>query len=130
MAVMAVCCSTGVESIGRITERDVARYGEKQSAVKDEVLDLLKEWLKVRKAKRAAMTDRAIQMNIEKLEGLAQKSEMTIIEYLKEVICRGWAAFYEIKNFNTKENSNNGQNTGNNGSTDGEGWNIDPKYTL
>ena len=101
-----------------------------EGAVKDEVLDLLKEWLKVRKAKRAAMTDRAIQMNIEKLEGLAQKSEMTIIEYLKEVICRGWAAFYEIKNFNTKENSNNGQNTGNNGSTDVEGWNIDPKYTL
>ena len=40
MAVMAVCCSTGVESIGRITERDVARYGEKQSAVKDEVLEI------------------------------------------------------------------------------------------
>ena len=40
MAMMAVCCSTGVESIGRITERDVARYGEKQSAVKDEVLEI------------------------------------------------------------------------------------------
>ena len=40
MAVMAVCCSTGVESIGRITERDVVRYGEKQSAVKDEVLEI------------------------------------------------------------------------------------------
>lgn len=29
-----------------------------------------------------------------------------------------------------EENANNGQNTGNNGSTNGEGWNIDPKYTL
>ena len=31
---------------------------------------------------------------------------------------------------NQKENASNGQNTGNNGSTNGEGWNIDPKYTL
>ena len=37
---ITVGCSTGVESIGRITERDVARYGEKQSAVKDEVLEI------------------------------------------------------------------------------------------
>ena len=65
----------------------------------DEITDLLGEWLKVRKAKRAAMTDRAIQMNIEKLDKLALKSGLTVVEYLKEVICRGWAAFYEIKTF-------------------------------
>ena len=40
LAMITVGCSTGVESIGRITERDVARYGEKQSAVKDEVLEI------------------------------------------------------------------------------------------
>lgn len=61
--------------------------------------ELLQEWLKVRKAKRAAMTDRAVQMNIDKLDKIAAESNMTVTEYLKEIICRGWAAFYTIRNF-------------------------------
>ena len=61
-----------------------------------EITELLQEWLKVRKAKRAAMTDRAIQMNIDKLDKLAAESSMTVTQYLSEVICRGWAAFYAI----------------------------------
>lgn len=64
-----------------------------------QITELLQEWLKVRKAKRAAMTDRAIQMNIDKLDKIAAESNMTVAEYLSEVICRGWAAFYPIKNF-------------------------------
>lgn len=64
-----------------------------------EITDLLKDWLNVRKAKRSAMTDRAIQMNIDKLDKLAAKSNMSVKEYLQEVICRGWAAFYEIQNY-------------------------------
>lgn len=62
-----------------------------------ETTELLKEWLKVRKAKRAAMTDRAIKMNIDKLDDLALESRMSVPEYLSEVIRRGWAAFYAIK---------------------------------
>jgi hypothetical protein len=27
---------------------------------------------------------------------------MNVIEYLQEVICRGWAAFYKISNFDNK----------------------------
>ena len=68
-------------------------------SIRADVTDLLFEWLKVRKAKRAALTDRAIQINIDKLDELARKSGMTVVDYLKEVICRGWAAFYEIKNY-------------------------------
>lgn len=68
----------------------------------EELTDLLGEWLKVRKAKRAAMTDRAIQMNIDKLDSLAKQSSLTVVEYLKEVICRGWAAFYVINNYDKK----------------------------
>ena len=64
-----------------------------------EIKELLQEWLKVRKAKRAAMTDRAIQMNIDKLDNLAHESRMSVAEYLKEVICRGWAAFYAINDY-------------------------------
>ena len=74
----------------------------------EELIDLLGEWLKVRKAKRAAMTDRAIQMNIDKLDKLAAESNMSVPEYLKEVICRGWAAFYAINNYNNTY-SNKGQ---------------------
>ena len=75
----------------------------------DERRDLLKEWLKVRKAKRAAMTDRAIELNLKKLDSLAFKSNMSVVDYLKEVICRGWQAFYEIKDYSnsSKEKDDN-----------------------
>ena len=79
----------------------------------EELTDLLQEWLKVRKAKRAAMTDRAITMNIEKLDSLAAASGLSVTAYLQEVICRGWAAFYEIKNYNngnTQKPANRGAN--------------------
>lgn len=67
--------------------------------IRAEVTDLLIEWLKVRKAKRAALTDRAIQINIDKLNALAAQSGMNIPAYLREVICRGWAAFYPINTY-------------------------------
>lgn len=72
----------------------IAAYTSEQ-----ETTELLQEWLKVRKAKRAALTDRAIQMNIDKLDSLARESNMTVCEYLSEVIRRGWAAFYAIQNY-------------------------------
>ncbi len=69
----------------------------------EDVRELLGEWLKVRKAKRSAMTDRAIELNLNKLDELARESNLTVADYLKEVICRGWQAFYPIKTFNTKQ---------------------------
>ena len=69
----------------------------------EEITELLQEWLKVRKAKRAAMTDRAIQMNIDKLDKLAFESHLSVAEYLSEVIRRGWAAFFAIKNQNAQQ---------------------------
>ena len=65
-------------------------------------LKLLGEWLKVRKAKRAAMTDYSIRLNLNKLETLAKQSNLSVNNYLKEVIARGWQAFYPIKNFETE----------------------------
>lgn len=65
----------------------------------EEIRKLLGDWLKVRKAKRAAMTDRAIELNLQKLDRLAAESNLSVAEYLKEVICRGWSAFFPIKNF-------------------------------
>lgn len=69
----------------------------------EETLKLLGEWLRVRKAKRAAMTDTAIQMNVDKLDKLAEESGLSVKQYLSEIICRGWAAFYVIKNYNNQQ---------------------------
>lgn len=69
-------------------------------------LKLLGEWLKVRKAKRAAMTDYSIKLNLNKLETLAKQSNLSVNNYLKEVIARGWQAFYPVKSYET---DNNGQ---------------------
>lgn len=75
-------------------------------AIRAEAADLLFEWLKVRKAKRAAMTDRAIKLNIDKLDNLAKQSGLDVCSYLKEVICRGWAAFYPLNNYNAGNGGN------------------------
>lgn len=61
--------------------------------------DLLGAWLQNRKAKRAAMTDRAIQGCIGKLDKCAQASRMSVNDYLDEVVCRGWSAFFPIENY-------------------------------
>lgn len=61
--------------------------------------DLLGAWLQNRKAKRAAMTDRAIQGCIDKLDKCAQDSHMSVNDYLDEVVCRGWSAFFPIENY-------------------------------
>lgn len=61
--------------------------------------DLLGAWLQNRKAKRAAMTDRAIQGNIDKLDRRAQESHMSVNDYLDEIVCRGWSGFFPIENY-------------------------------
>lgn len=64
--------------------------------------ELLIEWLKVRKAKRSAMTDKAIELNLNKLKDCAVKSGLSVKDYLQEIICRGWQAFYVINSFASK----------------------------
>lgn len=61
--------------------------------------ELLGEWLQNRKAKRSAMTDNAIKRNIDKLDAYATQSNMSVDDYLAEVIRRGWQAFYPIKSY-------------------------------
>lgn len=69
----------------------LARY-----APNAEALELLREWVKVRKAKRAPETEKALTLNLDKLESLARESGLTVNGYLEAVIARGWAAFYPI----------------------------------
>lgn len=61
--------------------------------------ELLGAWLQNRKAKRSAMTGRAIQGNIDKLDECAQASHMNVNDYLNEVIRRGWGSFFPIDNY-------------------------------
>ena len=67
-------------------------------------LDLLHEWLKVRKAQGAGNTERSIELNIEKLDKLAKQSNLSIDDYLKEAIARGWRSFFPIKDFKFSSN--------------------------
>lgn len=73
----------------------------------DEVVKRLHEWLENRKAKRSANTESAIRKNLQKLSSLAKQSNMTVVEYLDNVIMRGWAAFFEISESKWKQQSNN-----------------------
>ena len=77
------------------TEEIFSRYTQEEK-----VLSLLREWLKVRKAKRAPETEKALTLNLDKLEGLALQSGMNQAEYLEAVIARGWAAFYPLGDWN------------------------------
>lgn len=84
---------------------------EKEKA--DTVRGLLQDWLKNRKAKRAPMTDRSIELNLKVLDECAFESNMTIDEYLEAVIRRGWQAFYPINNGNGQQATH--QSRGNSG---------------
>lgn len=76
------------------TEALFARYTQDTKT-----LELLRDWLKVRKAKRAPETEKALTLNMDKLEAHARESGLTIPAYLEAVIARGWAAFYPIREF-------------------------------
>lgn len=62
-----------------------------------ELEGLLQDWMANRKAKRSPATIRAIQINLDKLDAMAQESGMPVKAYLREVIARGWAAFFVIR---------------------------------
>ena len=63
----------------------------------EELEGLLQDWMANRKAKRSPATIRAIQINLDKLDAMAQESGMPVKAYLRDVIARGWAAFFAIK---------------------------------
>lgn len=72
-------------------EAILARYAPSPAA-----LELLRDWLNVRKAKRAPETEKALTLNLVKLDRLAMESGLTVEGYLEAVIARGWAAFFPI----------------------------------
>ena len=65
------------------TENEILRYE-------------LKEHLKTRKAKKATLTDRAIELSCENLDKLAQDDD-TKIAIVKQSIANGWIGFFALK---------------------------------
>ena len=98
------------EEIKKIASASVLVLIENYAKENEGLMELLYEWLKVRKAKRAAMTDKAIELNLNKLDKLAKESRMTVTDYLQEVIRRGWQAFYQIKSYDTSGGKTYGAN--------------------
>lgn len=70
-----------------------------------ELRELLHEWLDVRKKKRAPETEGAITRNLEKLPELAQESGLSMQDYMREVIRRGWQAFYPVRDAQPQQRS-------------------------
>ena len=62
-----------------------------------ELRELLFEWLDNRKKQRAPETKGAIGQNLEKLAGMAAQSNLSLQDYMREVVRKGWQAFYPIR---------------------------------
>lgn len=62
-----------------------------------ELQELLFEWLDNRKKQRAPETKGAIGQNLDKLAGMAAQSSMSLQDYMREVVRKGWQAFYPIR---------------------------------
>ena len=62
-----------------------------------ELRGLLFEWLDNRKKKRAPETKGAIGQNLDKLAEMASESNMSLQDYMREIVRMGWQAFYPIR---------------------------------
>ena len=62
----------------------------------EELRGLLLEWIENRKKKRAPETEGAISKNLEKLPEMAAQSNLSLQDYMREVIRKGWQAFYPV----------------------------------
>lgn len=61
-----------------------------------EIQNFLFKWLDVRKKKRLPMDEEVIRLNLNQINSMAEKSGLSVTEYLSEIIRRSWATFYEI----------------------------------
>lgn len=57
---------------------------------------LLAEWMEIRRKRRAPDTRAAVAANLDALPRMAADSGLSLQDYLREVIRRGWQAFYPI----------------------------------
>lgn len=77
----------------------------------EELQNELKESLRVRKMKRTPLTNRALEINLEKLDKLSC-NEKEKIEIVRESIANGWTTFYPLRKIysNMKHNADTWSN--------------------
>ncbi len=63
----------------------------------EELRGLLFEWLDNRKKKRAPETKGTIGQNLDKLAEMAAESNLSLQDYMREIVRMGWQAFYPIR---------------------------------
>ncbi len=63
----------------------------------EELRGLLFEWLDNRKKKRGPETKGAIGQNLDKLAEMASESNLSLQDYMREIVRMGWQAFYPIR---------------------------------
>ena len=92
----------GKVSIGYIKEKYKKEKSETVYDVIDEYTDnenlikAIKDFIKFRKAIKAPLTDRALQLNLNKLDKLADTDEKKIA-VINQSIEKGWKSLYELK---------------------------------
>ena len=110
---MSVTCqssgSIGKDRIGKDNNKE-----KKKEKTFDEIIDdftsnselrtELKNHLKVRKQKKGALTDRAIELELKKLIDLSGE-ETTQIEIVRQSIERGWIGFFPVKSNSAQGNT-------------------------
>ena len=73
-----------------------------------ELVETLQDFLKMRKAQKKVMTDRALKTLLNKLDTLAT-TDKEKIDRLEESICNCWLTVYPKKQYNTPSNKNKKQ---------------------
>lgn len=61
-----------------------------------QIQNLLFKWLDIRKRKRLPPDEDVIRLNLEHIAPMAEKSGLSVRDYLSEVVRRSWGTFYEI----------------------------------
>ena len=109
--------SIGKDSIGKDSIEKKKEKKKKESSLDLIInnytsnLDLketLQDFLKMRKAQKKVMTDRALKTLLNKLDTLAT-TDKEKIERLEESICNCWLTVYPAKQYNTPSNKNKKQ---------------------
>ena len=85
-----------------LATRQLASAFSAKKAIEDytqdeELRGLLFEWLDNRKKKRAPETKGAIGQNLDKLAEMASESNLSLQDYMREIVRMGWQAFYPIR---------------------------------
>lgn len=85
-----------------LATRQLASAFSAKKAIEDytqdeELRGLLFEWLDNRKKKRAPETKGAIGHNLDKLAEMASESNLSLQDYMREIVRMGWQAFYPIR---------------------------------